>query len=92
MILNFKHKGLRLLYEDDIPRRVHPEHVEKPKNILARLDVAANPDEMNVPDFRLHPLKGDRTGEWAVTVRANWRVTFRFDGADVSDDDYEDYH
>ena len=92
MILNFRHRGLKRLYEDDNPRRVNPEHVDKLRNILARLEVARSPDDMNLHGFRLHPLTGDRAGTWAVTVRANWRVTFRFEGEDVADVDYEDYH
>jgi len=92
VIRNFKHKGLRRLYEQSDPRKVNPEHVEKLRNILARLEIAQEPEDMNLPGFRLHPLKGDRAGTWAVTVRGNWRVTFRFEGEDVADVDYEDYH
>ena len=47
---------------------------------------------MDLPGFRLHPLRGSRSGTWAVTVRANWRVTFRFEGEEVTDVNYEDYH
>lgn len=92
LILNFKHRGLRRLYERDDPRAINPEHLAKLRNILARLDVARAPDDMDLPGFRLHLLKGDRSGTWAVTVRANWRVTFRFAGDDVADVQYEDYH
>ncbi|MCZ6634935.1 MAG: type II toxin-antitoxin system RelE/ParE family toxin [bacterium] len=79
-------------YERDDPRGVHPEHVGKLQNILTRLEVAQGPEDMNLPGFRLHQLKGDRSGSWAVTVRANWRITFRFERADVADVNYEDYH
>ena len=92
MILNVRHRGLKRLYENDDPRRVNPEHVEKLRNILARLDVAQRPEDMDLFGFRLHPLTGDRAGTWSVTVRANWRVTFRFEGEDVADVHYEDYH
>ncbi len=92
MILSFKHKGLQLLYEESSTRRIQAEHAEKLQNILARLDVARNPDDMNLPGFRLHELKGARKGTWAVTVRANWRVTFRFEGDNIADVHYEDYH
>lgn len=92
MILNFKHRGVRRLYERDDLRAVNPEHVGKLLNILARLEVTQGPEDMDLPGFRLHPLRGDRSGTWAVTVRANWRVTFRFEGADVADVQYEDYH
>jgi len=64
----------------------------KLRDILVRLDAASGPADMNVPGFMLHPLKGDRKGFWAVTVRANWRVTFRFDDRGAQDVDYLDYH
>ena len=92
MILNFRHRGLKRLYENDDQRRVNPEHVEKLHNILARLEVAQGQEDMDLPGFRLHPLTGGRAGTWSVTVRANWRVTFRFEGEDVADVNYEDYH
>jgi len=60
--------------------------------ILSALDQAGDVQDMNQPTFRLHPLKGDRKGVWAVAVRANWRVTFRFEGGDAYDVDLEDYH
>lgn len=92
MILNFKHRGLQRLYERDDPRGIPAEHIGKLRNILARLEVAQSPEDMNLPGFRLHPLKGNRSDSWAVTVRANWRITFRFEGLDVANVNYEDYH
>ena len=92
MILNIRHRGLKRLYENGDTRRVNPEHVEKLRNILARLEVAQGPEDMDLPGFRLHPLIGKRAGTWSVTVRANWRVTFRFEEEDVADVNYEDYH
>ena len=92
MILSLRHPGLRRLYGRDDPRRVSQEHLGKLRNIPARLDVAEGPEDMDLPGFRLHPLRGKRSGAWAVTVRANWRVTFRFKGQDVADVNYEDYH
>jgi proteic killer suppression protein len=62
------------------------------RDILARLDAAATVSDMNLPGFRLHPLKGSRKGFWAVTVRANWRVVFRFTDGEARDVDYVDYH
>ena len=92
MIRSIKHKGLRRLFEDDDPRGVIPEHAEKLRDILARLNSAREVADMNLPGFRLHPLKGALKGFWAVTVRANWRVIFRFGEGDASDVDYMDYH
>ena len=77
MIRSIRHKGLKRLYEDDDSRGVIREHAEKLRDILARLDAAGTVADMDVPGFRLHPLKGESKGFWAVTVRANWRVIFR---------------
>ena len=68
------------------------EHVVKLRDILARLDASIAPSDMDLPGFRLHALKGKLRGFWAVTVRANWRVIFRFVGNDALDIDYVDYH
>ncbi|HEY4580562.1 MAG TPA: type II toxin-antitoxin system RelE/ParE family toxin [Candidatus Acidoferrales bacterium] len=92
MIQSIRHKGLRRLHEDDDPRGVLAEHAEKLRDILARLDAARKVEDMDLPGFRLHALMGDRKGFWAVTVRANWRVVFRFAEHDALDVDYLDYH
>ena len=92
MIRSIRHKGLKRPYEDDDPRGVMAEHAEKLRDILARLDAAKSIRDMDLPGFRLHVLKGDRRGCWVVTVRANWRVVFRFADHDALDVDYLDYH
>jgi proteic killer suppression protein len=92
MIRSIRHKGLKRLYEVDDPRGVISEHAEKLRDILARLDAAATVADMDLPGFRLHPLKGELKGFWAVTVRANWRVIFHFVDRSASDVDYVDYH
>jgi proteic killer suppression protein len=92
MIRSIRHKGLRRLYEQDDPSGVNPEHVGKLRNILARLYAARTVSDMDLPGFRLHQLKGALTGYYAVTVRANWRVIFRFADRDAEDIDYVDYH
>ena len=92
MIRSFRHKGLKRLYEDDDAGGLNPGHVEKLHRILARLDIATTPQDLNLPGYRLHPLKGDLKGLWAVTAQANWRVTFRLSGGHVFDVDYVDYH
>ncbi len=92
MIRSIKHKGLRRLFEDDDPRGVIPEHAEKLRDILARMNAAREVADMDLAGFRLHSLKGALKGFWAVTVRANWRVIFRFAEGDASDVDYVDYH
>ncbi len=83
---------MRRLYEDDDPRGVIAEHAAKLRDILARLDAAGTVADLDLPGFRLHPLKGELKGYWAITVRANWRVIFRFDDGDALDVDYTDYH
>jgi proteic killer suppression protein len=92
LIRSIRHKGLKRLYEDDDPRGVFAEHAGRLRDILARLDAARVVTDMDVPGFRLHPLKGELKGFWAVTVRANWRVVFRFVDPDAFDVDYTDYH
>ncbi len=92
MIQSFRHKGLKRLYEDDDPRGVAAEHLIKLRNILARLDAADSAEDMNLAGFNLHALKGSLRGFMAVTVRANWRVIFRFEVGHAFDVDYVDYH
>jgi proteic killer suppression protein len=92
MIRSFRHKGLGRLFEEDDARGVQAEHARKLRNILARLESARTAADMDIPGFRLHQLKGEYAGFWAVTVRANWRVIFRFSDLGASDVDYVDYH
>ena len=92
MIRTIRHKGLRWLFEQDDPRGVNQEHVGKLQNILATLHAAPTIAHMDLPGFRLHALKGDLKGFWAVTVRANWRVMFRFEDGSAEEVDYVDYH
>ena len=92
MIRSIRHRELRRLYEDNDPRGVMVEHAEKLRDILARLDAAGAVTDMDLPGFRLHPLRGNLRGYWAVTVRANWRVIFRFADGEASEVDYVDYH
>lgn len=92
MIVSFRHKGLRRLFEDDDRSKLPPELVERIRSILAFLDAAGRIEDLEQPTLRLHALKGDLKGFWAVTVRANWRIVFRFDDGDASDVDFVDYH
>lgn len=91
MIRSIRHKGLKRLFEQDDASGVQPEHVSKLRNILATLDAAPTVAHMDLPGYRLHRLRGPMKGYWAVTVRANWRVIFRFEGG-ADDVDYVDYH
>ncbi len=92
MIKGFRHRGLKRPDERDDKSQVRPDMLDRIENILALLDRADRPEVMDIPGFRLHPLRGDLRGFWAVTVRANWRIIWRFDGTDAVDVDLIDYH
>ena len=87
MIQSFRHKGLQRLFVDGERRWLQADMIEKIENILAVLSRARVPSDMNLPGFRLHPLRGQLKGFWSVTVRANWRVIFRFHDGHVWDVD-----
>jgi proteic killer suppression protein len=80
------------LYERGDRSQVGAEMLDKVENILSLLDIAAVPEALDLPGYRLHPLRGDLRGFWAVTVRANWRIIWRFEGTDAVDVDLIDYH
>ena len=92
MIVSFRHKGLKLLFEKGNRRMVLPDHADKIERVLARLEEASEVGNMDLPGFRLHPLKGDLAGNWSVTVSGNWRIVFRFEGGHACDVDLIDYH
>ena len=92
MIIGFRHKGLEALYRTGSARGVQAAHAAKLRRILAALDAATAAAELQHPGYKLHPLKGGLKGHWSVWVNGNWRVTFRFVGADVELVDYQDYH
>ena len=92
MIRSIRHRGLKRLYERNDPSKVRAGHAARLRRILFALDHATVPQDMGLPGFRIHPLKGNRKGEWAVDVSDNWRVTFAFRDGHVHDVDYEDYH
>lgn len=92
MIVGFRHKGLKRLFEKDEASGIRPDLVDKVRTILAQLNQAQTIDDMNMTSFHLHPLKGDRKGLWSVTVRANWRIVFSFASGDANDVELIDYH
>lgn len=92
LIRSIRHKGLTWLYKNENPKGLSTEMVPKISRILARLDVAVTPEQMNLPGWGLHPLKGGLKGFWSVWVTGNWRIVFRFDAGDVVDVDLVDYH
>ena len=93
IIGKFRHKGLRRLYEDDDPSGVPARSVRKIKAILAALEFADDLSQVaTMPGWKLHPLKGDRKGEYGITVTSNWRITFRLQDNVVTEVNFEDYH
>ncbi|CAN5456520.1 type II toxin-antitoxin system RelE/ParE family toxin [soil metagenome] len=91
MIKSFRHRGLKRLYDRGDRSRLPADMVDRIEEILSALDTAAHVREMNLPHFRLHALTGNRRGQWSVTVRANWRIVFRFID-EPEDVDFIDYH
>lgn len=92
MIKTFRHKGIQEFFERGTKAGIRPDHAPKLSRLLARLDVAMQANDMNVPGWGLHPLHGDLVNHWAVSVNGNWRLTFTFDGVDAVLVDYQDYH
>jgi len=92
MILSFAHKGLERFYHSGTTSGIQVMHSKRLKLILTLLDAAVVIRDMDAPGLRLHRLKGDKKDIWAVTVQANWRVTFRFERGNAEIINYEDYH
>jgi proteic killer suppression protein len=91
-ILGFRHKGLHRFFSTGGTAGVQAHHAGRLRIILGRLAVASEPRDLDLPGLRLHRLKGQRAGTWAVSVSGNWRITFAFEEKNVVDVDYEDYH
>ncbi len=92
MIKSFRHKGLRKLYETGGTSGVQAGHAKRLRMQLAALDTAQTVEDMDIPGFRLHPLKGPMRGRWSISVNGNWRLTFEFRDGNAYVLDYEDYH
>ncbi len=92
MIKQFKHSGLEKYFLRGTKSGVQSKHVNRIRLILGRLHVSTQPQDMNLPGLALHELRGRRKGTWSVMVSGNWRITFKFDGPDATDINYEDYH
>lgn len=92
MIQSFRHKGLRRFFESGSAAGIQPHHAKRLRMLLAALDTALSIEDMNVPGFRLHVLKGSERGRWSVWVNGNWRLTFEFKDGHAYVLDYEDYH
>lgn len=92
VIKRFRHKGLERLFRKGESQGIQAQQVSRIIRILDLLDDASSPEQVNIPGLYLHPLKGGRKGEWAMSVSGNWRITFRFEGEDATDVTLEDYH
>ena len=92
MIKSFKHKGLQDFYEHGSLSGIQAHHRQKLKMQLVALDTATVIDDLDLPGYRLHPLKGDLKGLWSIEINKNWRLTFEFKSGDVYIVNYEDYH
>jgi len=94
VIRSFRSRALKRFFERDDGSRLPPADLERIAIILDRLDAAMTPSDMDLPGLRFHALAGRMKGRYAVTVRANWRITFAWDEADgdAIEVDYEDYH
>ena len=92
MIQSFKHKGLERYFLKGTNAGIQSSHENRIRLVLSRLHAATGPRDMNLPGLYLHELKGKSKGRWSVRISGNWRITFRFEGPDAIDVDYEDYH
>lgn len=92
MIKTFRHKGLQQFFETGSKAGIQAQHAMRLRLQLAKLDTAQEPAEMDLPNWRLHPLKGNLKDHWAVWIDKNWRLTFKFEGIDAVLVDYQDYH
>ena len=92
MIRGFRHKGLQRFFETGSKSGIRAAHERRLRLMVSRLDDATGPKDMDAPGWKLHALKGDLKGHWAVWVDGNWRLTFTFRGPDAILVDYQDYH
>ena len=92
MIKSFRHKGLKKFFFNGSAAGIQPAHAQRLRMQLAALDTAVSIDDMDLPGFKLHALKGQNANRWSVWVNGNWRMTFEFIDGDAYILDYEDYH
>jgi proteic killer suppression protein len=92
MIVSFRNRGLREFFEHGNPRRLSVQNPKLVRRLLLALDAATRPEDMNLPGFRFHPLRGKDAGRYAVDASGNWRLTFGWSDQNPVDVDLEDYH
>lgn len=92
MIQSFRHRGLKRLFDHGDGRKIRADQRARVADVLAHLDAAETPSDLDLPGYRLHALRGSRRGVWSITISGNWRLTFRFEDGDAYSVDLEDYH
>jgi proteic killer suppression protein len=92
VIKSFRHRGLERFFLRGTKAGIQARHEKRLQLILGRLNASTSPQDMDLPGLYLHRLKGRRRNTWSVRVSGNWRITFKFEGVDATDLDYEDYH
>jgi proteic killer suppression protein len=92
VIRDFRHKGLERFFTKSERKGVDARHAERIRRMLDRLEASTKPEDMNLPGYRCHALKGDRKGTWSASVSGNWRITFRFEAGNAIDVNLENYH
>ena len=92
MIRSFRFKALKLYAETGNASKLSVPNVDRVRRILLALNEAKSPEQMNIPGYRFHPLKGREKGRYALDASANWRITFGWSDKDAIDVDLEDYH
>jgi proteic killer suppression protein len=92
MIRRFRHRGLERFFRSGDTSGINAQHAARLRRLLTSLNTSSGPAGMNLPGYRLHRLRGDREGQWAVSVSGNWRLVFEFEGEEVTDVELVDYH
>ena len=92
MIRTFRHRGLKRLFQDGDGSKLLADQLKRIADVLAHLDTALHPRDVDLPGYRLHALKGDKKAYWSIRISGNWRIVFRFEDGDVFDIDLVDYH
>jgi toxin HigB-1 len=92
MIKSFRHKGVQRFFATGATAGIQAAHAPPLARQLLVLNAAQSSQDMNLPGWQLHALKGDLAGHWSVKVSGNWRLTFTFAGEDAVLVDYQDYH
>jgi len=92
MIRAFRHQGLKRLFEDGDASKVRADRLKRIADVLSHLDTALRLADVDLPGYRLHPLKGGLKGYWSVSISGSWRIVFRFADGDVFDVNLVDYH